>query len=402
MTLDFSKYNPYIILFTLLIIPFIAYLYRPDFIGWDPYGFLLLTCKANNAVGITGIPHLIYTNLPCNFIILKTILFSLAFISGCFIIKLSKLFSPKHGWRAAYLIFLSPAYILEFSKLENEAFAFTLLFISVYYFFKSIKIVKNSRKNTIIAFTLVILAGLIWRGAIFYLIGYFLNISILIITLLPFLAIKFEGNFLYWKSLWENIVGTNMIAEDMPFKFHKHFALHPGLIGCFLDSLLLPQTLLYYALGTISAKYWMLSLPFLVVGLVIIHERLSNSPKFENKHNTILDKIFKKTINFFETNYEQIFSIVSIFCVIAITQTVLLGEPTQENWEGIEFALSLDKNVSNSWDLGYWIMWKGGQTESYQSPVNQKQFFPGQIAIIKEDNNCITIKKFSDFNVVRC
>ncbi|GAG78402.1 unnamed protein product, partial [marine sediment metagenome] len=245
MTLNFSKYNSYIILFTLLIIPFIAYLYRPDFIGWDPYGFLLLTCKANNIAGITGIPHYIYTILPCNFIILKTILFSLAFISGCFIIKLSKLFSPKHGWRAAYLIFLSSVYVLEFSKLENEAFAFTLLFASTYFFFKGIKTVKNSRKNSIIAFALVIFAGLIWRGAIFYLIGYFLNISILIITLLPFLAIKFEGNFLYWKTLYGNIIGTTTISEDLPFKFHRHFALNPGLIGALLDPLLLPQTLLY-------------------------------------------------------------------------------------------------------------------------------------------------------------
>ncbi len=402
MTLNFSKYNPYIILFTLLIIPFIAYLYRPDFIGWDPYGFLLLTCKANNIAGITGIPFSIYTVLPCNFIILKTILFTLAFTSGCFIIKLSKLFSPKHGWRAAYLIFLSSVYVLEFAKLENEAFGFTLLFASAYYFFKGIKNVKNSRKNSIIAFTLVILAGLIWKGAIFYLIGYFLNISILIITLLPFLVIRFYGNFLYWKTLWGHIVGTNIISEDMPFKFHRHFALHPGLIGALLNPLLLPQTLLYFALGTISSKYWILSLPFLVVGLVLVHERLSNAPKFESRHNTFLDKILKKAINFFEENYVQIFAVVAIFSTIAITQSILLGEPTQDNWSGVEFALSLDKNVSNSWDLGYWIMWKGGTTENYQSPAKQTEYFPGQIAIIREDNNCTTIKSFKDFNVVQC
>ncbi len=402
MTLNFSKYNPYIILFTLLIIPFIAYLYRPDFIGWDPYGFLLLTCKANNIAGITGIPHTLYTFLPCNFIILKTILFTLAFTSGCFIIKLSKLFSPKHGWRAAYLIFLSSVYVLEFSKLENEAFAFTLLFASAYYFFKGIKTIKNSRKNSIIAFTLVILAGLIWKGAIFYLIGYFLNISILIIALLPFLAIKFEGNFLYWKSLYENIIGTNIISEDMPFKFHRHFALHPGLIGAILNPLLLPQTLLYFALGTISSKYWILSLPFLVVGMVIVHERLSNAIKFESKHNTPIDKILKKAINFFEENYIQIFAIVSIFSVIAITQTILLSEPTQENWDGIEFALSLDNNIGTDWSYGYWILYRGGQTESYQSPQNQKQFFPGQIVITQTDHNCTNLKNFGDFNIVRC
>ena len=402
MNFDFSKYNPFFILFVLLLIPFTAYFFRPDFIGYDPYGFLLLTCNANNVAGITGIPFAIYTILPCNFLALKTILFTLAFISGCYIIKLSQLFSPKHGWRAAYLIFLSSVYVLEFAKLENEAFAFTLLFASAYYFFKGLKVAKNSRTNHAIAFTLLILAGTIWKGAVFYLIGYFLNIGILLLVLLPFLAIPFKENFLHWKTLLNAAIGTNIISEDAPFKFSRHFALNPGLIGAILNPILAPQTILYFALGTLSSKYWILSLPFLVTGLVIVHQRLSNTPKFETKHNSFLDKMLQKPINFFEQNHVQIFAILSIFAVIGMTQSILLNEPTQDNWNGIEFALSLDKNVSNSWDLGYWIMWQGGITQNYQSPGKQTQYFPEQIAIIREDNNCTTIKSFKDFNVMRC
>lgn len=402
MNLEFSKYNPYIILFILLLIPFTAYFYRPDFLGFDPYGFLLLTCKANNIAAITGIPYSIFTVLPCNFLALKAILFTLAFVSGAFIIKLAKLFSPKHGWKASYLIFLSSVYVLEFSKLENEAFAFPLLFASTYLFFKGLKKTKNSRTNHATAFILLILAGLIWKGSIFYLIGYLLNLGLLLLALLPFLAIPFNGNFLHWKNLLGNIIGTNIVSEDLPFKFHRHFALNPGIVGAILNPILAPQTILYFALGTISSKYWILSLPFLTVGMVIVHQRLANSSKFESRHSTFLDKIFQKAINFFEENHAQIFAIVAIFSVIGVTQSVLLGQPTQDNWDGIEFALSLDENISNSWDLGYWILYRGGQTESYQSPANQKQFFPGQIAIIREDNNCTTLKSFKDVNVVRC
>ena len=402
MNLDFSKYNPFFILFVLLLIPFTAYFFRPDFIGFDPYGFLLLTCKANNAAGITGIPLSIFTNLPCNFLTLKAILFTLAFISGTFIIKLAQLFSPKHGWKASYLIFLSSVYVLEFAKLENEAFAFTLLFASLYYFFKGFKIVKNSKTNHAIAFALLILAGLIWKGSIFYLLGYFLNLGILLFALLPFLTIPFKGNFLHWKSLLSAAIGTSIISEDLPFKFHRHFALNPGLVGAILNPLLAPQTILYFALGTISSKYWILSLPFLVVGLVIVHEKLSNTPKFQSKHSTFLDKTLQKAINFFEQNHTQIFATIALFTVIAVTQSILLNEPRQSDWNAIEFALTLDKNVSNSWDLGYWIMWQGGTTENYQSSVKQTEYFPGQIAIIREDNNCTTIKNFGDVNVVRC
>ena len=402
MNWNFKKFNPYIILFTLLLIPFTAYFYRPDFIGFDPYGFLLLTCKTSNAAGITGIPYSIFTALPCNFLALKAILFTLAFISGCFIIKLSQLFSPKHGWRASYLIFLSSVYVLEFSKLENEAFAFPLLFASAYLFFKGLKTVKNSRTNYLTAFALLILAGLIWKGSIFYLIGYLLNLGLLLFALLPFLVISFEGNFLHWKGLLENIIGTSIISEDLPFKFHRHFALNPGLIGAILNPILAPQTILYFALGTISSKYWILSLPFLVTGLVIVHQRLFNSPKFESKHSTFLDKILQKAINFFEENHTQIFAIVALFTTIAVTQTVLLGEPTQENWNAIDYALTLDNNAGNDWSYGYWVLWKGGTTESYQSPYRQKQFFPGQIAITQLDHNCTTLKNFGDVNVVRC
>ena len=402
MNFNFKKFNPFFILFTLLLIPFIAYFYRPDFIGFDPYGFLLLTCNANNAIGLTGIPLAIFSNLPCNFLILKADLFFLAFISGCFIIKLSQLFSPKQGWRASYLVFLSSVYVLEFSKLENEAFAFPLLFASAYFFFKGLKVVKGSRTNHAIAFALLVLAGLIWKGSIFYLIGYLLNLGFLIIALLPFLAIYFKGNFLYWKILFGHIMGSSLVSEDLPFKFHRHFALNPGIVGAVLNPVLAPQTILYFALGTLSSKYWILSLPFLTVGLVIVHQMLAETTKFKRKHDTFLDKIMEKAINFFEQNHTEVFAVIAIFSVIAVSQTILLGEPDSQDWDGIEFALSLDKNVSNSWDLGYWILWKGGQTESFQSPVNQKEFFPGQIAIIREDNNCTTLKSFEDVNVVRC
>ncbi len=402
MKFEFSKFNPFFILFTLLLIPFTAYFYRPDFIGFDPYGFLLLTCNANNVIGATGITYAIFSNLPCNFLALKAILFSLAFISGCFIIKLSQLFAPKQGWRAAYLIFLSSVYVLEFSKLENEAFAFPLLFASAYFFFKGLKVVKGSRKNHLTAFTLLILAGLIWKGSIFYLIGYLLNLGFLIIALLPFLAINFTGNFLYWKTLFGHIVGSNLVSENLPFKFHRHFALNPGLIGAILNPILAPQTILYFALGTLSSKYWILSLPFLTVGLVIVHEMLSETTKFKSKHSTFLDKIIEKAINFFEENHVIIFGLVAVFATIAITQTILLGEPDNQDWEAIDYALALDNNIGNSWSYGYWVLWKGGQTESFQSPENQKQFFPGQIAITQTDNNCVTLKRFEDVNVVRC
>ena len=137
------KPNPYFLFFLLALIPFCAYFLRPDFLANDTYGFLALVCQNNNLVGASGIPLMLFSLLPCNILALKVLLFACCVVSGFFIIKMATLFSPKNGWRACYLLFLSSITILEFCKLEEEAFAFPFLFASVYFLFKGLKTGKR-------------------------------------------------------------------------------------------------------------------------------------------------------------------------------------------------------------------------------------------------------------------
>jgi hypothetical protein len=388
-----SKHFAFLLFFLLALVPFFVYFLRPDFLANDTYGFLTLICQNNNAVGASGVPLMLFSLLPCNILALKVLLFACCVVSGFFIIKLATLFSPQNGWRASYLLFLSSITILEFAKLEEESFAYPFLFASAYFLFKGLK--TGKRLYYIIAFGLLAPAFLLWKGAVFYLIGYGLNIGFILIALVPLILINFEGNKLYWEGLLGQVVRTWVVKEDLPFKFHAHFLLTFGLFGAVLEPLLMPQALFYTALGLASAKFWPLSLPFLAVGLVLLPEKVKELRLVEE-----LPKSAQRLLGHFDLNTTLL--VVSLFCVAGLAQSVWLGPPTQDNWDAIDYALSLDVNANNDWGMGYWVRWRGGVTDSFQSPAKQNEFLKGQVVISEEILTCPILRKFGRINVFGC
>ncbi len=355
----------------LLFVAFGIYFLRPDFVGMDSYGHLLLTCQNNNAMGATGIPFLLFDAIPCNLIELKMLLFCCAFVSGCFIIKMAMLFSKEHGWRASYLIFLSPVLVLEFSKFENDAFAFPILFASLYFFFKSLKANPVLRKEMVLALALLIPAGLLWSGSWYFLVSYSLNFFWLGLISVPAIL-------LFRKSFVGGILRTSRIAEDMPFLLHVHWVLILGFAGVILSPLLLPQAVFFFAMGLASAKFWILSLPFLVCGAVLLHERL-NSPSL----NTIA-------------------LVIALFAVVGTAQSIMLNPPTESHWQALEFANEIsDGNYAADWGYGYWRLWAGHDTNSYGTFWKQEDY-NGMIAVSEQPLGCPQIKQFGKVGVWRC
>ena len=369
--------NPYLIFFLLLSIPFTVYAIRPDFAGVDTYGFLLLTCKGNTAAGITGLPKIIFEALPCNFLLLKTMLFFCAYASGCFIIALARLFSKENGGKLAWLLFLSPATVISFIPLENDALGFPFLFAAQFFFYKGL--IEKNKGFFVLALGLLGIGFLLWRGAIFYLLGFSLNVIAFWVFSIPIVLF-------YGQTLLGEIFRTNFIQEDLSFQFHYHYALVLGLTGALFNRLLCIQTLFYFALGTIAAKFWILSLPFLAVGLVL---------GLEKAQAIIIPKQWK-------INLWQVLGIISVFCLAGASQTAWFNEPTTEHWQAINYALSLDNNVNNDFGLGYWILWKEGVTQSYQSPYLERPLEPGQIFISEQDQNCTLLKDFNHAKVYKC
>ena len=362
--------SPYLIFFLLLLIPFAALFLRPDFVGFDTYGYLAITCQNSNVSMASGMSFLAFKLLPCDFFAIKTLLFCLCFVSGAAVIKLATLFSPKNGWRASYLLFLSSALVLEFSKIENDQLAFPLLFVSTYLFFKAVK--TGDRFAGLDSLMLVFVAAAFWEGAIFYLIGYTLNVWMLALLSIPAIIV-FRGKIV------AAILRTALVAEDLPFQFHIHFLANFGLFGAILSPLLLPQALFFFALGVASAKFWILSLPFLIVGAVLLLERV-DMPRLN-----------------------EIVFIIAVFSAFGLAQSVWLNPPQPEHWQAIDYALEVgDGNINNDWGLGYLVKWRGGETQSYMSPHQQQEFSEGQVVVSERDLNCSMLEEFGKAKVYKC
>jgi hypothetical protein len=364
--------KPFLILFFLLLIPFTAYFFKEGVLGADSYGFLTLVCHGTNEVGAHGASYYLFQALPCNILAFKVALFCLAFVSGCFVVALANLFSENNGWRASFFLFLTSVYVLEFTKLENDQFAYPFLFASLYFFFRGIK--KSCRKSFFLSIILLFPAAWFWQGAVFFPIAYTLNLLILAVFSIPILVI-------WGRKIVANAVRTFEVAEDLPLKmFQTNFLLNFGLWGIFLDSILWPQGLFFFALGVLSNKFWVLSVPFLVVGTVLLFEKA----------------------NWGWLNTASL--VASIFLCFVLAQSVLLNPPNPHHWDAIDFALeqSDGEEINNDWGWGYWVKWRGGKTKSFQSPGMQQDFNQNKITISAKELDCILLKKFGEFKVYDC
>lgn len=152
-----------------------------------------------------------------------------------------------------------------------------------------------------------------------------------------------------------------------------------------LPTIMWPQTTIFLILLLFQQKFaWMIT-PLLSVGIVMFYTN--------KKLDGIKWSAFVKSV---------LVSAV-ICCVVAWSVAALEQPPHSHTWNAIDYALEqTDDNVlQNDWDLGYFIIHKGGTPIQYGGG---KQFDFGKgIGITKFDqNNCVTLKSFKDLNVVEC
>lgn len=371
------NWKPYIIFFILLCIPFSVYFLRPDLVANDSYGFLLFACTGNNAAGVTGLPFIVFSVLPCNVLLYKCLLFALTFLSGCFLIKLATLFSKKEGWRACYLVFLAPMFVLDFVKLENDVFGYLFVFASLFFFFKSLMVLDNSRRNFFISILLVFVGSLFWSGAFFLLLGFSFNVWVLLLFSIPAVLI-------FSSDLIGVVFRDLRVMENAPFQFHYVWLLNFGILSILYNKIIAPQAIFFFMLGVISAKFWMLSIPFLVVGLILILEQF-------------------RPPTWFKIDLHEFLAFISIITLVMASQSIWFAPPQPKHWQAIEYALQEGNGkINNDWGMGYWVLWKGGETESFQSPQKAKEIEAGQVYVTELGVSCPTIKEFEGIQVLKC
>lgn len=370
------------LLIIITLIPFIIFSAgRPDLVGADTYYFLISIC-GEETLGETDLVRTIFSFLPCNFIFLKILLFFLCLICTITLALTGELLYKKNGWMAGLFIFIAPIFFAEFTKLENDQFTFPLIFLAIYFYYKGF--FKNKYANRIISIALLVFSTLIWGGSILFLLAFAFGSVLFLIASIPIIAVFWNKllstalprfpNFDLFGNVWENslLVGIAYL-----------FLLPLGYNG--INRMIFPQIVFFTVLFLLNSKFVLLVTPFLALGFVGYFNKLD----------------FSK----YGKNFKQIFIWLPFFMALSWGLVSLEQPPQPHHWEAIDFALqeSSKPGITNDWDFGYWILFKGGRTQQFGSP---KDFnLSHDVFITRKNfdvNACAELGVFEDVRVYKC
>ena len=355
----------------LSLVIFGAYAMRPDLYGYDSYYFLDLVCS-NEANSQPVLMQLIILAIPCNILAIKAILFSLMLSALVGVGYLAKTVckNANAAQLAVLFVFLSPIFISEFLKFENDQFAFPLLFFSLAFFY---------RKKYPHALALLAVALLIWEGAVYYLVAFALSWLMAAILLFPVLLLK-----------GHQLVGAMLpnfnVRESLPV---VAFFFLGGLIAGYAGTipLIMPQLGFFTLLLLLNGKYVIHAVPLLAACLVVFY----NDNKYDKY--AIMDSL----------KVGLIIGAVALFCWQVYNINNL--EPLPYQHEAVQFAVDASAEyglpLRNDWSYGYWVKYHGGIPSAWGGGI-WEQDFNNSVALTREALDCELLREFNEMRVYRC
>lgn len=361
------------IIFLLCLIPFSIYLFRADFIGADSYYYLYYVCydKTPDMQPLNApiLSNIIFSLLPCNFFAIKLLLFLLMFTSVIIVWRLGMLFNKDS--RAWLWFFLAPTSIGHFLKPEDDVFAFPLLFLSYYCFYKG-KLEGNPKYFMFAAF-LIAFSFLLWKGSGLYLLAF-------AVSSLYFLIIAIPSALYFLKDIWVGIKPNFEVMENLPLVGFA--ALNLLLIGYFsVEALLIPTIGFWTVLLLMNSKFVLHLAPLLAV---------------------CVDKRFQK----WNEDRKVIFVILTICVLFSYSLASLTFTPRPHETQAVDYAISksyelgYEGKVYNDWGYGYYIFFRGGTANDYG--WTSKNFGKGIILTKEEEFDCPILKEFKEIKVYDC
>jgi len=351
-------------IFLILAIPFIVYIIaRPGILYYDSYHYLSISCGLDTLRNEAPLSQFFFPFLPCSVILIKVILY------GC--CALSVWFLNKTWKNAGYYAMLMPLFLYEFFRWENDTIAYVLMFASVYFFYRSYR-EKRFWVNQGVSSFLILAACGFWGGALF--LPFLLSVKkkawfprIMSVVF----AYVFGGELLHW---W--IGSFHYLMAETVVNLAGLYLL-PGVLLAIVG---LPVSLRKpgwpaIVLTMFKAKLAVLSMIFLPEGITLLVERF---PRME------------RPVLF-----------ASIGMIILSSVTFPLQEPAVGVHSAIGFALELSENgkIEHDWDIGYMVLWNGGDTNRHGMPSPDK--FTG-LAVSRTDQNCPMVKNFGKYSVWDC
>jgi len=334
----------------------LAYLIKETFIGLDSY-FYLNIIFGNLANTETGLVNILFTALPKNIYLLKTILVSIMIINMVILSQIGKTIFGKNGWVLGFLVLINPVFLFESLKLEEEQFIYPIIF---FVYLIGIKLIY-------------------YKKIMNWIIG------------IPIIWIGFTFVYLFWIDDAQGIPWMGSL-EYIPLSTTiTCFFATLGMAGFLLDKklrkLIIPATLLTF-LGIILPKFGMLSVPLLAIGFfqVIVSLLKKWEIDFEGIQKNIL--LFALLVSLFSFFFFGI-------------QTVTIAQ-NNASIDAVELSNTTGLPIKNDWGYGYLVFWNGGKTYQYAGGTLLNDY-NNSIAITRVKlNDCLLYSNYGENFVQLC
>lgn len=408
-----------LIVFLCFILPATLYLSRPGFHGLDSHYYLTKICspEQNHFSPASELPltNLVIPILPCDYTILKAILIALYGLSLIALWKIAEYTWRGTGWLMVLFTGISTVLLFSSFKLENDAFAIPLLYLALYFFIKytnpkptCLIQQKKDYKALIISFLLLGIAGLFWGGAIYYLIAFlFILFPRITIILLGALFLIPETGF-FTERLASSIFANYGIFENNPLMFFYLNFIYLLLIAFGTEKLsknpwYAKLTIIFIILSFLNPKLLLLAVPF--ISLYVIKNYLIATRELQLKLPFNLKfpiEVLNKKIS-----AKKVFVIIAIFlCIFHPISVSYFTTPTSTQLLAAEETVKLSEEtglpISNNWDFGHLIWFKGGVTKWHSGPGLEISNKETVLLTYEEqlDNNCELKKEFREPSII--
>jgi len=374
------KKKELLFIFAICLIIFTPFFVRPSFIGADSYYYVNHICFRDTIFSEPFIETFLFDLFPCNFFVLKIVMFFCFFVSMLLMALIVEDFFKEKGWLSVFFVYgLSPILFFLVFKLENDFIGYTLLVLSILFYFKSIKHKYDKKFFIYTAISLIVL----YISAQISAINYF------------FLYVGAVNNPIFLLSLIIGITTTQGTALTQLIPYFEVAEMFPllGLTTIFLLFLawIKPLHKKEMFVATILAT---LQGRFIFLIPIIYAPSLMSSLDYLNS---------KKKVNVYL--FVGIYAIVGILAFSILTLDYF---PEQNTFDIVLESISLaeDNNLLlyNDWEIGYLIRNQKYYTTYRGSPPNpdynnlEKPF----LALTKQKSECEKIFYSNNYTLVYC
>lgn len=322
-----------ILLVLLLVFAIVLYL-RPFVAGADTYYYMNHACYGT-PIDKPILSTLFFNIMPCNIWAWKLTQYLLFLISILLISVLGYLFNKEYGLLAGIFSFLGFAlsYAL-LGNLEPQQLAQPLLILAT--IFIVLYLQRKKYLWLILATIFVTISCFVWSGSLIFL--------IILMFIYPYFFIIGLGLILYFFPYFLSLIYTILpnfaVFENLPFIAILYWMFL--LIGVAqlikIKGKIKWMFLLLFILGLLNAKYLILAVPLLSVGVMLYYAHAINNPE---KYVKAISLIFFVII-------------IAIFTAVGVYNAIPTKGMMQDITTIHQYALDHNKIYENDWGLGYY------------------------------------------------